>query len=58
MSRSARCSWRTGIRWQEAGYESTDCPTTRSRFIGPPVGILTGATLQLVDRALRDRLDL
>lgn len=30
----------------------------RSRFIGPPVGILTGATLDHVNRALRDRLDL
>lgn len=30
----------------------------RSRFIGPPVGMLTGATLSAVDRALRDRLDL
>jgi hypothetical protein len=30
----------------------------RGRFIGPPVGILTGATLAQVDRALRDRLDL
>lgn len=30
----------------------------RGRFIGPPLGIVTGATLELVDRALRDRLDL
>jgi mRNA-degrading endonuclease toxin of MazEF toxin-antitoxin module len=30
----------------------------RARFIGPPVGIITGATLEQVDRALRDRLDL
>lgn len=30
----------------------------RSRFIGPPVGMLTGATLAAVDRAIRDRLDL
>lgn len=30
----------------------------RRRFIGPPLGIVTGATLEQVDRALRDRLDL
>lgn len=30
----------------------------RGRFIGPPLGIVTGATLDQVNRALRDRLDL